>query len=633
MTKPSVLLDLAKMKNCFLISLTETHLSSNISNVELTTEGWDLYRTDRLERFGGGVAVYIKQSFSVSDQLNFSSDMCELLGLYLPLSKTAVVTLYRPPNCEVSDFSQALDSIKSWISTLESKYNTTPTIVLNGDFNFPKMKVWDSAEIVKFLDDIQSRELNNQVIGIMSSQTKMLCDTVQDLFLHQVIEGSTRKGNLLDLFFTSDLDIILDQEVIENVLFSDHSLCVVHTLIVSEPEKEEKQENFYSTTIPQYDLLKATDSDWNRVSTELSNIDWDSLYSNKSPDDITDIFISTVEASIVKNMKKIDCSKPSGFSSNNLIPKPVRKLFKKKCKLSKQLRSVTSIQRCSTIRKNILSIDIELKTYYDDRRRLKESILFEKSKGNKNYMYRFLKRAQKSSSKIGPFLKNGKIMDEKLCEILKSQYEKVFTTPMDIYKINDPASFFSPKFNCQDCKNERVHFCPLDMEPNLQNFHDVNHITINPIVIQSIMEKLEPSMASGPDGIPAILMKKCAKALAKPLTNLWQLCFDAGVDPHRLKGALVFPNLKDGGKRSDPASWRPISHTSQLSLIFERFIKDILVNHLEMFDFIGDHQFGFRKKRSCLAQLLRFYHNVLKNIEDGHNCDIVIWTSQRHLTK
>ena len=81
------------------------------------------------------------------------------------------------------------------------------------------------------------------------------------------------------------------------------------------------------------------------------------------------------------------------------------------------------------------------------------------------------------------------------------------------------------------------------------------------------MEKLEPSMASGPDGIPAILMKKCAKTLAKPLANLWQICFDAGVDPHRLKGALVFPNLKDGGKRSDPASWRPISHTSHITCL------------------------------------------------------------------
>ena len=177
------------------------------------------------------------------------------------------------------------------------------------------------------------------------------------------------------------------------------------------------------------------------MSSELSVIDWDHLNTDKSPDEITDIFISTIELSIINNMKKIDCSKPSGYNSNNLIPKQVRKLFKNKCKLSKQLRTVTSIQRCSTIRKNILNLDIELKTYYDDRRRLKESVLFEKSKENKNYLYRFLKRAQKSSSKIGPFLKKGKIMEEKLCEILKSQYEKVFTTPMDIYKIQNPAYF------------------------------------------------------------------------------------------------------------------------------------------------------------------------------------------------
>ena len=65
------------------------------------------------------------------------------------------------------------------------------------------------------------------------------------------------------------------------------------------------------------------------------------------------------------------------------------------------------------------------------------------------------------------------------------------------------------------------------------------------------------------------------------------------MDPIRLKGALVFPNLKDGGKRSDPASWCPISHTSQLSLVFERFVKDILISHLENIELIGDHQFGF----------------------------------------
>ena len=46
-----------------------------------------------------------------------------------------------------------------------------------------------------------------------------------------------------------------------------------------------------------------------------------------------------------------------------------------------------------------------------------------------------------------------------------------------------------------------------------------------------------------------------------------------------------------------------------------------MINHLEMYNMIGDHQFRFRKRRSCLAQLLRFYNCVLKNIEEGSKCD------------
>ena len=163
----------------------------------------------------------------------------------------------------------------------------------------------------------------------------------------------------------------------------------------------------------------------------------------------------------------------------------------------------------------------------------------------------------------------------------------------------------------------------MDENQHTWDLHDLNIIIINPKIIQSIMEKLEPSMASGPDGILALLLKKCAKTLAIPISALWQLSHDLGDNPIRLKGALVFPKLKEGGKRSDPASWRPISHTSPISLIFERYLKDIFVNHLEKYGMIGDHQFGFRKHRSCLAQLLRFYDNVLKDLEDGSNCDII----------
>ena len=122
-------------------------------------------------------------------------------------------------------------------------------------------------------------------------------------------------------------------------------------------------------------------------------------------------------------MKKLDYSKPSGFNSNNIIPKEVRKLFKKKYELSKQLRKVTSVKICSNIRDSILRLDIEIKNHYEDGRRLVEERLFIKSQENKNFIYCHIKRAQKSISKIGPFLQNGK------------------------YEVSDPASFFTPVYN------------------------------------------------------------------------------------------------------------------------------------------------------------------------------------------
>ena len=164
-----------------------------------------------------------------------------------------------------------------------------------------------------------------------------------------------------------------------------------------------------------------------------------------------------------------------------------------------------------------------------------------------------------------------------------------------------------------DCKNQFVHFCPLDEENKniTENSHDINDIFISQEGIRNIMKKLEPTAACGPEGIPAVLLKHCPDSLDLPVTLLWRKSFEVGYDPERLKGAYIFPNLKFEAQRTDPSGWHPISHTSQLSLIFERYVKEILVNHIENYGLMGPHQYGFRKKRPCLAQLLQFYENVL----------------------
>ena len=61
---------------------------------------------------------------------------------------------------------------------------------------------------------------------------------------------------------------------------------------------------------------------------------------------------------------------------------------------------------------------------------------------------------------------------------------------------------------------------------------------------------------------------------------LWKLSYDSDKDPDRLKTALVLPYYKVGAKKSSPSGYRPISLMSQLSKVFEKLLKDVIVNFL-----------------------------------------------------
>ena len=48
---------------------------------------------------------------------------------------------------------------------------------------------------------------------------------------------------------------------------------------------------------------------------------------------------------------------------------------------------------------------------------------------------------------------------------------------------------------------------------------------------------------------------------------------------------------------------------------------------------ILDSQYGFRKGRSCLTNLLVFLDKVTGSIDCGEAVDVILWTLQKHLTK
>lgn len=209
-----------------------------------------------------------------------------------------------------------------------------------------------------------------------------------------------------------------------------------------------------------------------------------------------------------KKSIKTDGSK---FQSKNLIPRDVRKMFKAKNKASKALKMVTSVNRCLNPRKRICALDNQIRKSYEERRLLKEQKIFMKAKENKNVLFKYIKKCQNTRTKIGPFIKNGKIIPGKECDILQDQYTSVFSYPLEDKGVTDPIKIFEPK--CDFCQNEIVHIChydypsenyPLSSEPTS------GYIYIDKNLVRNTMSKFSTSLAAGLDGIPSILINKCA---------------------------------------------------------------------------------------------------------------------------
>ena len=89
-----------------------------------------------------------------------------------------------------------------------------------------------------------------------------------------------------------------------------------------------------------------------------------------------------------------------------------------------------------------------------------------------------------------------------------------------------------------------------------------------------------------------------------------------------MKTQYITPVFKKGD-RTSAANYRPVSITSHIIKIFERVVRKHVVEHMESNSFLSPHQHGFRKKRSCLTQLIDHVDNILKTLNDGNEVDVI----------
>ena len=121
---------------------------------------------------------------------------------------------------------------------------------------------------------------------------------------------------------------------------------------------------------------------------------------------------------------------------------------------------------------------------------------------------------------------------------------------------------------------------PLPNMGESDPYGEIDRLQISIGGVLDQLNKLNPSKAQGPDGIPPWFLNTYATQLAPILHNIFQLSVDSSQVPEAWKNANVTAIFKKGS-RTEAANYRPISLTSVASKLLEHIIHSHVMKHLE----------------------------------------------------
>ena len=150
----------------------------------------------------------------------------------------------------------------------------------------------------------------------------------------------------------------------------------------------------------------------------------------------------------------------------------------------------------------------------------------------------------------------------------------------------------------------------------------VNDLRITPLAVNNKLKELNTNKAQGPDKIPPYVLNEIRNELSLPLCVLFNKSLESGELPEDWKTAEVTAIFKKGNK-SDPGNYRPVSLTCVLCKVLESLIRDVIVTYFTENNLYAKCQHGFRKKRSCVTQLLEVMEDITSLMDRGHSVDVI----------
>ena len=552
-------------KGTKLIALTETWLSPSISNSEVSIPDMNLFRVDRLNGRGGGVALYLHTSFKarlLPDPTLVDSH--EILWCSVSLSssnKWLIGVIYRPPNADQLYDSTLLGSLERMLASRYSR------VLILGDFNLPQI-------------DFTS----NTFEGSEYSTAALLFHLICDHGFSEHVQQNTRWGvsgqaSKLDYIFTNE-DLMVDQVKTSAPLgLSDHAVLefnfILHTYL--QPPLNVRRRNFRRTNIPLLQNITAS-------------VDWTHL-PELSLNEMCTMFQSRLTEAI-------------GLSVPLSLPAPLREpRILRSCTLrSIRLKSTAwATFKCSgssedyndykVIRNKTTALIRADRSAYQHK-------LTERFMKDPKQLFRFVSSKRKAKAGIsqlsGPSGPTNN--DNDAAVVLAQHYYSVFT-------VNPGASH-----------PQELSTLPSDQPP-------LSSVDTSPEATLRKLLSLKDT-SPGSDAIPPSILIAAATQLALPLSLIFSASVATGSFPSAWKSANITPIYK-GGDRGQPLNYRPIALLPSVSKVLEMLVHDSITTHLTSSQFLSVNQHGFRKGHSCFTNLLLATDEWTRAVDTHQPVDVI----------
>lgn len=535
-----------------IFALCETQVFTNRDIAQYDCPGYIFYPTFFPHR---GVGVYVKDNLICSRQSQLEKDSTNVftfIWLKLKIDRKDIYCcfLYRSGACSSEETWTAFNKLSATIDDI-LEVSPNAEIVLAGDFNVHNDR-W-----LPYSNSTNLPGIYAEMFALVNGLTQ-LTNAITYFTRHP-----NQTNSLLDLFLTSDphkYNIITGPPLGG----SDHAVVSAvfahrNTPPVSGP---------ISTNRLIWDFQRAN---WEGLNNYFREFDWSICFFSDVNDAAT-----ILGNSILGGMRRYIPNK-SSYQKQQKVP-----WFNKRCKraiLAKNSAFLSFKRVSNEINKDIyISARNSCNSVVDHEKHrfdLKiQNRISSSNKGGREF-WSIVKSVNSNftRSNIPPLINNNGV------PLVESKD-----------KSNLLASIFANNSNIDDtgCVPPIIPF----VETRMGNIRFRNRNILPILTILNIHK------SAGPDGIPPIVLNRCARTLVGPLRRLFQMSFSSGVFPEIWKSANITPISKKGGSRSDPTNYRPISVTSILSKVMEKVINRKLIRYLEDNRLLNDNQYGFREKRA-----------------------------------